>query len=249
MDDNVSPEVGFLRREAFRRTSAFFRFSPRPTSIQTIRKLHYDAKLDRITNTAGRLESRRVQATARTEFQQDTLEFQYFHNVEHLDVPFDITANHTVAPGAYRFSEMQVAYSLGPQRRLSGTVEVVRGAFYGGTRTGLNLSRGRLEVTPSLAVEPVVSMNRIELPGKDVTTALLASRVTYAMSPRAAVSGLVQYNSTTHSLSSSVRLRWEYEPGSGFYVVYTDKRDTLGPGRPELQNRGLIVKLTRLVRF
>ena len=164
-------------------------------------------------------------------------------------MPFDITANHTVAPGAYRFSEMQVAYSLGPQRRLSGTVEVVRGAFYGGTRTGLNLSRGRLEVTPSLAVEPVVSMNRIELPGKDVTTALLASRVTYAMSPRAAVSGLVQYNSTTHSLSSSVRLRWEYEPGSGFYVVYTDKRDTLGPGRPELQNRGLIVKLTRLVRF
>ena len=48
-------------------------------------------------------------------------------------------------------------------------------------------------------------------------------------------SALVQYNSTDHSFSSNFRYRWEYQPGSELFVVYTDERDTLGTrlSRPE----------------
>ena len=45
-------------------------------------------------------------------------------------------------------------------------------------------------------------------------------------SPYMALSGLVQYNSTAKSLGSSLRFRWEYAPGSDFFVVYSDGRDT-----------------------
>ena len=46
-----------------------------------------------------------------------------------------------------------------------------------------------------------------------------------------------------------MRFRWEYRPGSELFVVYTDERDTLKPGYPELQNRALVVKFNRLFRF
>ena len=65
-------------------------------------------------------------------------------------------------------------------------------------------------------------------------------------------SGLVQYNSSGDSLSSNLRLRWEYIPGSELFIVYTDDRDLdpLMPNRfAELRSRGLAVKITRLFRF
>jgi hypothetical protein len=50
-------------------------------------------------------------------------------------------------------------------------------------------------------------------------------------------------------VSANVRLRWEYQPGSEFFVVYNEERDTFGPRFPELANRSLIVKINRLFRF
>ena len=64
------------------------------------------------------------------------------------------------------------------------------------------------------------------------------------------VGGLLQYNSTRNVLSSNVRLRWEYQPGSELFVVYNDQRDTeLGRSFPLLENRAFVVKFTRLFRF
>ena len=63
------------------------------------------------------------------------------------------------------------------------------------------------------------------------------------------VGALVQYSSSGESLSSNLRLRWEYEPGSDLFVVYSDGRDVAGKGFPVLENRSVAVKFTRLFRF
>lgn len=63
------------------------------------------------------------------------------------------------------------------------------------------------------------------------------------------ISSLVQYNAASHALSSSVRLNWEYQPSSQFFVVYSDGRDMLGRGIPDLLNRSFAIKITRLLRF
>ena len=64
-------------------------------------------------------------------------------------------------------------------------------------------------------------------------------------------SGLMQYNSTADALSTNLRMRWEYRPGSELFVVYNDQRDTaLTPSRfPMLENRAFVVKFTRLFRY
>jgi hypothetical protein len=63
------------------------------------------------------------------------------------------------------------------------------------------------------------------------------------------VSALVQYSSFDSEVLTNLRFRWEYQPGSDFFVVYNDGRAT-GLDEPLLlQSRSLAVKLTRLVRF
>ena len=66
----------------------------------------------------------------------------------------------------------------------------------------------------------------------------------------ALVAALVQYASSTHSLSTNFRFRWEYQPGSELFVVYTDGHDTASTlGAPTLQNRGVVIKANRLFRM
>ena len=82
----------------------------------------------------------------------------------------------------------------------------------------------------------------------DFQARLVSARVNYTFTPRTFVSSFLQYNSSSNSLSSSVRLRWEYEPGSDFFVVFSEGREDLS-GMPMLANRTLAVKFTRLFRF
>ena len=108
----------------------------------------------------------------------------------------------------------------------------------------------RVNLSPQLSVEPSVSVNWVDLPSGSFTTKLVGSRVTYTMTPLMFASALVQYNSSTHTVSANVRLRWEYRPGSELFVVYNEERDTLAAARRAgLQNRAFIVKVNRFLRF
>ena len=54
----------------------------------------------------------------------------------------------------------------------------------------------------------------------------------------------------TASVPTNFRLRWESLPASELFVVYSDSHDTLSAdGVSALQNRGLSVKLSKLLRF
>jgi hypothetical protein len=51
------------------------------------------------------------------------------------------------------------------------------------------------------------------------------------------------------TFNSNLRFRWEYRPGSDFFVVYNDNRDTTLTGFPTLRGRGIVIKLTKLFRM
>jgi hypothetical protein len=63
------------------------------------------------------------------------------------------------------------------------------------------------------------------------------------------VSALMRYCSSGEVVDTNAQLRWEHLPGSVPFVVYTDECDTSFGGRPVLESRGLVVKITRLFRF
>ena len=70
VEDNFVPEVGFVRRDNFRRTYASGRFSPRPRSIEAIRQFRIEGSFDyTLAADTGQVETRQSQLGFSTEFE------------------------------------------------------------------------------------------------------------------------------------------------------------------------------------
>ncbi len=255
VEDNFIPEVGFLRRDNFRRSYGTARYSPRPRSLAGIRQFRLEGSYDYIeTADLGIVETRQTQLAFATELENsDRFGVSVADNYEFLHREFTPGPDEVAFPvGGYQFFDVEGTYSPGAQRRLNGTITVRAGDYFNGTIRSVGFSRGRMEVTQRLSLEPSVSVNWIDSPQGSFRTDLLVSRVNFSFTPRMFFSGLIQYNSSTNTVSNNLRLRWEYQPGSELFVVYTEDRET-DPLRPdrfsELRNRGFVVKVNRLFRF
>ena len=247
--DNFNPEVGFVRRDDFKRSFAQLRFSPRPANSRWVRKYTYQGSLDYIENGAGILETRLQSGRFEVEMHNsDRFSAELNRNYEFLTVPFQVARGIFIPVGGYDFNDVQVGYNFGQQRRISGNVSLTRGQFYDGDITTVGYSGGRVTVTKRFSLEPSFSVSKVDLPSGDFVTRVLRSRVDYGFSPRMFASALLQYNYTDRTFSSNLRYRWEYRPGSEFFVVWTDEQDTRARGLT-LRNRAFVVKATRLLRF
>ena len=251
--EHFNPEVGFLRRDDFERTFGSYRFSPRPQGIARIRKFTWAGSIDYITDRAGRLETRETQGRFGIEFENsDQFNTTYARSYEFLERPFRIAPGVIIPVGGYRFQDVQAGFTFGQQRRLSGRVSVQHGGFFSGDKTTVGVNQGRVELTPQFSLEPSYSYNRVDLPEGLFATHVVRTRTTYTVTPLMFVSALVQYNSSSDSLSTNLRLRWEYTPGSELFIVYNEDRDTdvLMPDRVSaIRNRAFVVKVNRLFRF
>lgn len=254
VEDNFVPEIGFLRRDNFRRTYVQGRFSPRPQSFDTIRQFRFESSIDYILLAdSNLLETRHNQFRFQTELENsDRFSLTLNDNYELLLEPFTPGPGVTIPVGGHNFNDVEVSYALGQQRRINGRVSLQRGGYFTGDITTLGFRQGRIGVTQRLSIEPSLSFNWIDTPQGSFRTDLAVTRVNYAFNPRMFFSGLVQYNSANDTISTNLRLRWEYSPGSELFVVYTEDRDStpLRPDRStELRNRGFVIKFNRLFRF
>jgi hypothetical protein len=247
--DAFNPDIGYVPRPDITRTDVLARFSPRIESVRALRRLEWNAEVDRYVNGHNELETRVSSGTFRIEFNNsDQLQFTARNDYEFVAEPFRISAGPLLPVGVYEFNEGVVQYNAGPQRRVSGRLTLTAGGFYSGQRQQFEYN-GRVKVSSQLAFEPRLLASRITLHEGAFTTQLFGARTTYTVTPRMFVSGLVQYNSSLNTVESNIRWRWEYQPGSDLFVVYTDGRDTFGPRAAALMNRGLAIKATRLLRF
>ena len=244
------PGIGFVRRLDMEKTQGLFRFSPRPGQVGAIRKYTYQVSGSSIENSRGRVESQDLTGQFALDFQNgDRLSTQFNHSFEYLPRPFAIAAGVTLPVASYAFNDVQASFTFTQQRRLSGTASIQMGEFYNGTIRVVGLTGGRFEFSTRFSVEPSMTLNWVDLPAGAFTNRLVGSRVTYTMTPRMFASALVQYSSSARTFSTNARLRWEYTPGSEFFVVYNEQRDTRFGGVPDLANRTFIVKFNRLFRL
>jgi hypothetical protein len=258
---NFRPDAGFLRRTDFRRSYGELRFSPRPKRIRTVRKFTWTTAGDYVENSAGEIDSRLYRASFLTEFQSsDQLLLDATRSYDVLQAGFTPSGSPVPIPvGGYTFSDAGASYTFGAQRRAAGTIGVRAGEYYDGTiRTltigGSGLTPGRVSFDRHLSVEPTFSISRVERPSASFTTQLARARVDYGFTPLMFASALVQFSSAERAVSTNVRFRWEYAPGSELFLVYTDERSTNDPAAPPttvlgLRNRAFVVKVNRLLRY
>ena len=243
-------QTGYVRRTDFRRTFGEARFTPRPKRRTLVRKFTYLGSLDYVTDARGdSVQNRETRGQFNTEFQSsDHFSIEYTRNYELVPKGFTISPGVVVPADGYSTQNLRTSYSLGQQRLLSGRMALGRGTFYNGTRTEASYN-GRIGIIPQFAVEPSISLNWVDIPFGQFSAKLLTSRFIVTPNPRMMVTSLVQFNASAHTVSSSVRLRWEYLAGSELFVVYSDGRTTDGVPGHGLLNRTFAVKATRLVRF
>jgi hypothetical protein len=249
VDPDFNPEVGFVLRDDIRKSSVSARFSPRPDSIAAVRKFDFAGWYGYFETTAGEVETRRLGLEFRTQFENsDFSNLSFYRSYEFLFEPFEIADSVFIPIGAYEFDRLGGSYWFGRQRPVSGWLGADVGEFYSGTRIEVSYW-GRVDLGARFSLEPNVSLNWIDLAEGSFSTNLVRLRATYNLSPRSFAGALVQYNSEDSSMATNVRFRWEYQPGSDLFVVYSDGRDTLSAGFPGVVNRSLVFKLTRLFRL
>src|SRR5687768_12480065 len=253
--NDFNPEIGFVRRRDFRNSAASARFSPRPASIPWIRQMSFQGDVNYFENDRARyVESRDRSGQISLDLENGdaftvnaTDTFEFLARSERISGALFET-------GRYAWADYQASYRFGPQRRWQGILGVQWGGFYTGERFSVSLGNGRVEVHPQLSIEPSLEFNRLDLPQQthsgQYNQHVARTRVTYTMTPRAYVSGLVQYSTGSQTVSGNFRLRWEWAPGSELFVVYTEDRNTgaLGERWSELSTRALVIKVTRLFR-
>ena len=198
----------------------------------------------------GDVETREATGLFTVEWENsDQLSVSAIKSYEFLPEPFPIAPDVTIPVDGYDFTNLRLGYNFGQQRRFSANVMAEHGSFYGGQKTTLGVSRGRVSITDQFSVEPSWSINWIDLPQGAFTTNLVGTRTTYTMTPLMFASALVQYNSRLNRVSANIRFRWEYRPGSEIFVVFNEDRNTEMERFPLLRNRAFIVKVNRLFRF
>ena len=171
----------------------------------------------------------------------------YQRNLDVLDVPFEIQRNVQIPIGTYKFDELTLTYNTNPARRFYERFTYQPMGFYGGTRHTVSGAVG-VRGSSHLSSELQFSRNDVKLPYGDFLANLAILRVDYAVSPRATVRSLTQYNSLTREVTNSIRFNFIYRPGSDIYVVYNDLQQTGVPhGLFTPSDRQFVVKMNYLL--
>ena len=245
IQDNFNAEVGFVPRVGIRRSKLHVEWDPRP-GRWNIRQMDPMWNIEYTTDQHNRLLTRRLHHMIGFYFEDGSSLVALYNDVfEQFDMPFEITDDVMIPAGSYRFGQPRLRYSTDPSQRLYGGLEYSPQTFFAGTRNDYSGTIG-LRANSRIATEATFSRSDVDLPGGAFTADLASLRVDYALSPEMTLRTLTQYNSTTDSVSTSVRFNWIYLPGSDLYVAYDELRADL-PGVAWLQNRQLAIKMTYLL--
>ena len=256
IQDRFNAEVGFVPRIGIRRSKLHGQWNPRP-GRWGIRSMDPMMNVEYTTDQQNRLLTRMVHHMIGFRFEDGSnLTLITNKELERLDVPFQVTEGVTIPAGIYRFWSPSVSYRSDPSRRVSMNARYAPQGFFDGRRVdwggGINW-----RATSRIAAQVSFRRSDVKLAGGAFVADLASATFDLALSPEVTLRSLTQYNSTTESITTSMRFNWIYRPGSDIYIAYDELRtdDVLlvDPalrhyGRmPWVQNRQIAVKMTYLL--
>jgi hypothetical protein len=245
--DGFNPEAGFVDRTSVRRYFATAGVHPRVSGLG-LREVNPYLDVDLYTNLGGALESRRVQAgTILTFLDGASLNLGLSSRYERL---FDDTsiAGVDVGPGEYDWVEPSLSLTAPGSRAISGSVSLRWGDFYDGSRTSIS---GKVTFRPNehLSFDAQAQHNDLELGGSSFTADLFSGRLRYAHDTRTFFMAFVQYNEAADELIVNTRFNLIHAPLSDLFLVYTERRTLAGTVASSILERGLTLKVTKLLAF
>jgi hypothetical protein len=227
LQENFNPEVGFLRRRAYRNASVFafhtMRFGANTFRLHEWRPHVQGSGTWGIRD--GLHESGRWHIDQHFEFKNST-EIHTGMNITHEGVrnTFEISPGVWVPAGMYDHSEAQIVFRTNEGYWLSSSNTLTAGGFFGGDRFSLS-STLRMRAGDTFNAELGVDFNDVDSPWGDFQANLYRTRVSYSFTTRMYAQGLVQYNSQVSLWSTNLRFGWLQDANTGLFLVYNDTQD------------------------
>jgi hypothetical protein len=254
--DRFNPEVGFLRRLGYRSIEANtnLRYQPKRWS-SWIRRFGPHANYTGYLDLQNRLESSNahwhffdIQTPSGGRFGYVIITGQ-----DRPRVPFtiyeDVKGRRVEMPaGEYGWMWWEFEGNTNRSAPLSATLAHKIGRYYNGDYHGWRLTLG-LRAGARLLSEIEWTYDDVNLPVGRFRNDLVPIKISYAFTSLASLQGLIQYNKQTATVSSNIRLALLNRSGTGFFLVYNDRRDTSSFTPDELLGRSFIVKYTRLFDY
>ena len=212
---------------------------------ETIRNLEFATNAQYFKGVNGKIETRT---------QDLQLGVQFFNNAGAslmMTQTFDRLLNGIriqglpVPAGDYKYLAYSAQINTDRSEKIGGAGRVDWGEFWDGRRRSIS---GSLLLKPNYRFNATLdySRNLLKLSSGTTTTDLVGARFLLAFSPRSFINAFFQYSSRTHEVSTNIRFNLTYRPLSDIYLVYNDRRSSLGN---ELLERAFIVKVTSLFNF
>jgi uncharacterized protein DUF5916 len=253
--DRFNPEVGFLQRRAYRRLESRYGISYQPKRWPSIRRLvsslNYNVYLDlqnRLESTYGHWHVFEIQPR-----QGGRITYTMDIGQDRPRRPFIVYQDPggrrvIIPPGEYVSWNGGIEYISDPSAPLNVAVQTKNGRFYDGDYWGWEFALGA-RVGARLLSSIGWNHDDIKLPFGNFRNDLVPLNIGYSFTSLASLQGLIQYNRQTATVSSNIRLALLNRSGTGWFVVYNDRRDTSEVTSETLLGRSFIVKYTRLVNF
>ena len=242
--EDFNPEMGFLRRAAYRKADAVIFYRYRPASLWGLHEVRPHISYEGFWDFQGFQETGFVHVDNHWEWNGG----QEIHTAinftrEGVKEAFEIFPGIVVTPGTYDNHEFQLTAFTNEGAPVSFNLSSTIGGFFGGDRVSL---------TPSLTWragetfngEVAWAWNDIDLPEGDFITNLGRLRVSYSFTPQVFLQLLAQYNDRDDLWSTNLRFGWLQTANIGLFVVYNEVRG-IDAGGPEQPDRTFIVKLSR----
>lgn len=250
--DAFDPRVGFVDRRGVRRWFATVGAHPRPQGVPGILEVNPYLDADLYTNLDGATESRTLGPGLQlTTTDGGSIVLEVRDRFERVFEPFPI-AGVEVPVGSFDFSEVSLAWTVPASHRVSGRLSVTRGGFYDGDRTSVGVDLA-FRPSPHWQLSAGVQRNELDFGGTAFTADLYDARIRYGRDTRTFLSAFTQYNQSSDELVTNVRFNLIHAPLSDLFVVFTERRgfsgDEAGGERAGVRERGLTLKVTRLVAF
>ena len=245
---NFNPEVGFLRRRAFRNYDYGYFGYYRPEFLQKmpvpLRELRPHITYSGFRTLDGFLETSRLHVDSHIDFENGAhLSPATNRVVEGLQEPFEIREGIVVPPGTYEHWQLGWRWNTNRAAPFSYSGALDYGGFLSGNQrsvdTTVNYRWGTRLITSVAWLH-----NDIELAEGSFVANLGQVRAAVNFTPLIYLQALLQYNDDADVWSSNVRFNWLNTAGTGLFIVYNDT-EGLGNVLIGPQNRSLTVKYTR----
>lgn len=222
--ESFRPSLGFVPRPGVQAASLNVNFQVRPKNPIgpfRVRSMLHELQTSVVTRLDGRWESFRLfMAPINWRFESgDRFEVNAVPVGERLDKPFTIAEGVTIPAGAYQWTRFRLEQQFANKRPLSAQVTWWFGEFYTGHLNELQVTSS-WKPSPLFIIDLNGTVNVGDLPEGQFTQVVMGTRFRLNLSPDLQVTSFVQYDHSSHELTSNSRLRWTFSPAGELFLVY-----------------------------